>query len=60
MGLHKQYLKVGQNAKNRLFGVPPAKRHRRRADDGTPINMLISETGGVSTGKLKLIFHKNG
>lgn len=51
MGLHKQYLKVGQNAKNRLFGIPPTNRHRRRADDGTPINMLISESGRVSTGK---------
>ncbi|KAL0281623.1 UNVERIFIED_CONTAM: hypothetical protein PYX00_002556 [Menopon gallinae] len=55
MGLHKQYLRVGQNAKNRLFGIPPSKRNRIRNEDGTPINMLISEQGKISTGRLIVI-----
>lgn len=36
MGLHKNYLKVGQNASNHIFGLP--KMHR----GSTPISMLIS------------------
>lgn len=52
---HKQYLKVGQSAKNKLFGVAPSKR-QKRMDDGTPINMLISEQGKISSGKSTFFF----
>ncbi|KAJ8886471.1 hypothetical protein PR048_012682 [Dryococelus australis] len=50
MGLHKQYLKVGQSAKNRLFGVPPPfkKTPAGSQDSTSPIQMLISEQGRVN------------
>ena len=58
---HKQYLKVGQSAKNRLFGVaaPSSKKQRKMDDGGTPINMLISEQSKISTGKTnEFLFYK--
>lgn len=36
MGLHKNYLKVGQNASNQIFGIPRVPR------GSTPLSMLIS------------------
>jgi hypothetical protein len=36
MGLHKNYLKVGQNASNQIFGIPRVHR------GSTPLSMLIS------------------
>ncbi|CAG9800444.1 unnamed protein product [Chironomus riparius] len=36
MGLHKNYLKVGQNAGNQIFGIPRVTR------GSTPLSMLIS------------------
>lgn len=36
MGLHKNYLKVGQNAGNQIFGIPRVNR------GSTPLSMLIS------------------
>jgi hypothetical protein len=36
MGLHKNYLKVGQNASNQIFGIPRVRR------GSTPLSMLIS------------------
>ncbi|XP_063219535.1 scavenger receptor class B member 1 isoform X1 [Bacillus rossius redtenbacheri] len=59
MGLHKQYLKVGQSAKNRLFGVPPPFKKTPAAagaqDSTSPIQMLISERGRVNHGRLAVI-----
>lgn len=37
MGLHKTYLKVGQNASNQIFGIPRVHR-----TGSTPLSMLIS------------------
>jgi len=57
MGLHKQYIKVGQNAKNRLFGVSPSKKRvtpKIPTGDGKPISMLISDGNNISTGKFLL------
>ena len=51
MGLHKQYLKVGQSAKNRLFGVKPWKKTPARPEGISAIQMLISEQGKVNHGK---------
>lgn len=42
---HKQYLKVGQSAKNRLFGISP---FRGGPSGGSPIQMLISEQGKIN------------
>ena len=42
---HKQYLKVGQSAKNRLFGISP---FRAGSNGGSPIQMLISEQGKIN------------
>jgi hypothetical protein len=51
MGLHKQYLKVGQSAKNRLFGVKPWKKIPGNAEGTSSIQMLISEQGKINHGE---------
>lgn len=52
----KQYIKVGQSAKNRLFGVAP---HFMQRDNGSgdkkPLQMLVSEKGRMSSVKLWVI-----
>ncbi|XP_066990954.2 scavenger receptor class B member 1 [Anabrus simplex] len=56
MGLHKQYLKVGQSAKNRLFGIKPtAKSQVSQQDSTSPLQMLISEQGKVNHRRLIVI-----
>ena len=52
MGLHKQYLKVGQSAKNRLFGIKPMRKTPANSDGTSPIQMLISEQGKINHGKI--------
>lgn len=58
MGLHKQYLKVGQNARNQLFGLPKGtKTNKTGGGSGnatSPLSMLISQ--GVTFNNSKLIF----
>ncbi|CAH0712801.1 unnamed protein product, partial [Brenthis ino] len=44
---HKQYLAVGQSARNRLFGIPNKK--------PVPLNMLISQQGKLNHGRLAVI-----
>jgi hypothetical protein len=51
MGLHKQYLKVGQSAKNRLFGVKPWRKTPASPEGTSAIQMLISEQGKVNHGE---------
>jgi hypothetical protein len=51
MGLHKQYLKVGQSAKNRLFGVKPWRKSLASPEGNSAIQMLISEQGKVNHGE---------
>lgn len=54
MGLHKNYLKVGQNASNHIFGLP--KMHR----GSTPISMLISYGAKFNSSEyFSYITHKN-
>lgn len=50
MGLtNKQYYKVvGQNAKNRLFGIGPST---RRTQQDRPIQMLVSDQAKISHSK---------
>ncbi|KAK9496595.1 hypothetical protein O3M35_013129 [Rhynocoris fuscipes] len=55
MGLTKQYLRVGQSAKNRLFGVPPVRRGPSLKADRTPLQMLVSEQGNINHGRLALV-----
>jgi hypothetical protein len=45
MGLHKNYLKVGQNAKHQIFGFP------RTPGGPTPLSMLISYGPKFSSSK---------
>lgn len=52
MGLNKPYYKVGQSAKNRLFGIAPPSTTGR---DRTPLQMLVSEQGKISHGRLAVI-----
>ncbi|XP_052749124.1 scavenger receptor class B member 1 [Galleria mellonella] len=47
---HKQYLAVGQSARNRLFGLP-----RLSGDKQIPLNMLISQQGKINRGRLAVI-----
>jgi hypothetical protein len=51
MGLHKQYLKVGQSAKNRLFGVKPWRKTPASAEGASSVQMLISEQGKFNHSK---------
>jgi hypothetical protein len=51
MGLHKQYLKVGQSAKNRLFGVKPWRKTPASPEGTSAVQMLISEQGKFNHGK---------
>jgi hypothetical protein len=46
MGLHKNYLKVGQNAGNQIFGIPRVHR------GSTPLSMLISYGAKFNSSKL--------
>lgn len=55
MGLHKQYLKVGQSAKNRLFGVKPWRKTPASPEGTSAVQMLISEQGKVNHGRLAVI-----
>ncbi|XP_046660020.1 scavenger receptor class B member 1 isoform X1 [Homalodisca vitripennis] len=50
MGLNKQYYKVGQNAKNRLFGIAPSNTRQDR-----PIQMLVSDQAKISHSRLAVI-----
>lgn len=52
MGLHKNYLKVGQNAGNQIFGIPRVTR------GSTPLSMLISYGAKFNSSKLILSFNK--
>lgn len=49
MGLHKQYFKVGQNARNQLFGIAKSS----KSNGSTPLSMLISQ--GVKLNNSKCI-----
>jgi hypothetical protein len=51
MGLHKQYLKVGQSAKNRLFGIKPWRKIPANPEGTSAIQMLISEQGKFNHGE---------
>ncbi|XP_071441535.1 scavenger receptor class B member 1-like [Hetaerina americana] len=56
MGLHKQYLKVGQSARNKLFGVSPFRSAASKGSgEGASIQMLISEPKKFFHGRLTLI-----
>ncbi|XP_045538328.1 scavenger receptor class B member 1 [Papilio machaon] len=49
---YKQYLAVGQSARNRLFGLAP----RISGDKRTlPLNMMISQQGKINHGRLAVI-----
>lgn len=52
MGLHKNYIKVGQNAGNQIFGIPRVTR------GSTPLSMLISYGAKFNSSKLILSFNK--
>lgn len=49
---HKQYLAVGQSARNRLFGLAPRISGDKPA---VPLNMLISQQGKINHGRLAVI-----
>ncbi|XP_034827962.1 scavenger receptor class B member 1 [Maniola hyperantus] len=49
---HKQYLAVGQSARNRLFGLAPRLPGDKKP---LPLNMLISQQGKISHGRLAVI-----
>ncbi|CAH2056079.1 unnamed protein product, partial [Iphiclides podalirius] len=49
---HKQYLAVGQSARNRLFGLTPRISGDKRT---VPLNMLISQQGKINHGRLAVI-----
>ncbi|XP_014280530.1 scavenger receptor class B member 1 isoform X2 [Halyomorpha halys] len=55
MGLTKQYLRVGQSTRNRLFGVAPLSRGPSLREDRTPLQMLVSEQGTISHGRLAVV-----
>lgn len=55
MGLNKPYYKVGQSAKNRLFGISPSTPNTGAGRDRTPLQMLVSEQGKISHGRLAVI-----
>ncbi|XP_041971164.1 scavenger receptor class B member 1 [Aricia agestis] len=46
---HKNYLAVGQSARDRLFGLA------RAGDKPVPLNMLISQQGKINHGRLAVI-----
>ncbi|XP_058827375.1 scavenger receptor class B member 1 [Topomyia yanbarensis] len=50
MGLHKNYFKVGQNASNQLFGLPP-----RGPSGPTPLSMLISQGAKFNNNRVAVI-----
>lgn len=54
MGLHKQYMRVGQSAKNSLFGITPDPA-RRRKPEASPLQMLISHQGKINHSRLTWI-----
>lgn len=45
MGLHKQYLKVGQNARDQIFGLS------RGGRTSSPLSMLISKGAKLNNSK---------
>lgn len=51
MGLHKTYLKVGQNASNQIFGIPRVHR-----TGSTPLSMLISYGAKFNSSEYYIIF----
>lgn len=53
MGLHKNYLKVGQNASNQIFGIPRVHR------GSTPLSMLISYGAKFNSSKYYHIDARN-
>lgn len=48
MVLHNKYMRVGQNGRNKLFGVEPWAEGSKKAQ---VIQMLISQKGRISNGK---------
>ncbi|CAO1331993.1 unnamed protein product [Diamesa tonsa] len=50
MGLHKTYLKVGQNASNQIFGIPRVHR-----TGSTPLSMLISYGAKFNSNRVAVI-----
>ncbi|GAB0096291.1 scavenger receptor class B member 1 [Sergentomyia squamirostris] len=53
MGLHKQYLKVGRNARDQVFGIPP--RDGKPASGPTPLSMLISQGIKLNNNRVAVI-----
>ncbi|XP_055708763.1 lysosome membrane protein 2 [Phlebotomus papatasi] len=53
MGLHKQYLKVGRNARDQLFGIPP--RDGKPSSGPTPLSMLISQGVKLNNNRVAVI-----
>lgn len=57
-----QYLKVGQSAKNRLFGIAPIRRlsvvASNRHSSGRPIQMLVSEKFTLSNSEYSFYLFK--
>lgn len=52
MGLAQQYRRVGQSAKNSLFGISPFKRGPSLKGDRVPLTqMLLTEQGHISQGE---------
>lgn len=47
MGLQKQYLKYGQTARDKIFGLPPDTRR----NGPTPLSMLISHGAKFNNSK---------
>lgn len=47
MGLQKQYLKYGQTARDKIFGLPPDTRR----NVPTPLSMLISHGAKFNNSK---------
>lgn len=47
MGLQKQYIKYGQTARDKIFGIPPDTRR----NGATPLSMLISHGAKFNNSK---------
>lgn len=47
MGIHGNYIRVSQNARNQLFGIP----HVARNSGVTPLSMLISQGAKFNNSK---------
>lgn len=53
MGLQKQYLKYGQTARDKIFGLPPDTRR----NGPTPLSMLISHGAKFNNSKYQFIWN---